>query len=288
MTVELHLGDCLDVMKGMPDGSVDSVVTDPPYPEIDRPYGRMTESAWQDMMREVVSHSRRILKPSGSAVFILQPNSEKVGRMRSWLWEFMLWTSREWNMVQDAYWWNTASMPTNHCNKGLMRSSIKPCVWLGNPDCYRNQDAVLWTETEHNIALRASARIGRTYHVGGQSVNHRSISEAAERRGGVTPYNIQPIPNTNSTDSGGSHGHGAATPLPLCSWWIRYLTPPNGTVLDMFAGSGTTGIAAVNYGIPYIGIERDADYFQIAQKRIQEAQNGYIADLFMTGKEAEL
>ena len=78
----------------------------------------------------VVEQSRRVLKPSGSAVFILQPNSERVGRMRPWLWEFLAWTARRWNQVQDAWWWNTAALPLGG-EIGLMRPSLKTCVWLG-------------------------------------------------------------------------------------------------------------------------------------------------------------
>ena len=146
----MHHGDCLEWLTTLPDKSVDAVVSDPPDPEISRDYGRLTEGEWHTLMRGVVEQSRRVLKPHGSAVFILQPNSERVGRMRPWLWEFMAWTAREWNMVQDAWWWNTSAPPTVHVHRknGLMRPSVKACVWLGEPDCLRNQDAVLWTETD--------------------------------------------------------------------------------------------------------------------------------------------
>ncbi len=52
-------------------------------------------------MREVVRETRRVLKPKGSAVFILQPNSVHVGQMRLRLSEFMAEQAREWNVVQD-------------------------------------------------------------------------------------------------------------------------------------------------------------------------------------------
>src|SRR4029077_6586706 len=88
-------------------------------------------------------------KPSGSAVFVLQPNSRKVGSMRLWLWEFMVWAGTEWNMVQDAWWGNISAMPEAHSIQGrLMRPSLKACVWLGHPGCFRDQDAVLWTESD--------------------------------------------------------------------------------------------------------------------------------------------
>ena len=103
---ELYHGDCLEVMRGMPDNSVEAVVTDPPYAEIDRKYGRLTETKWHTLMDATVAEVRRILKPNGSAVFIMQPNSERVGRMRLWVFRFIVKHGESWNLVQDAWWWN--------------------------------------------------------------------------------------------------------------------------------------------------------------------------------------
>jgi len=271
MTWNLHHGDCIDWMRTLPDASVDAIVCDPPYAEIDRDYGRLSEHDWHALMRGVVDQSRRVLKPRGSAVFILQPNSERVGRMRPWLWEFMAWTSREWNMIQDVWWWNTASPPTVHTHRtrGLMRPSLKACVWLGAPDCFRNQDAVLWTETEANAMARAEGRMNLRRMPSGQSMRTARCASAAAERGGVTPYNVLPMPNTNSRTSGGASGHGAATPMALCSWWVRYLSNPGDTILDPFAGSGTTGVAALRLGRHFLGAEMSADYHAIASERLR-------------------
>jgi len=120
------------------------VITDPPYPCIKRDYGYWTVEEWWELIVEgVIPEVRRILKPTGSAVFILQPNSEKVGKMRGWLWEFMAWVCREWNMVQDVWWWNPAVMPSGVStprSRGLTRASVKACVWGGSSNCYRAQD----------------------------------------------------------------------------------------------------------------------------------------------------
>ena len=265
-------GDCLDVMPTLEAGSVDAVVTDPPYPEIDRPYGRMTEADWHAMMRRVVAECRRVLKPTGSAMFILQPNSERIGRMRPWLWEFMAWTAREWNQVQDVWWWNHATLPQACTISGkLCRPSIKACVWLGNEKCYRDQDSVLWDESDRNKAVRLAARFGRHDCASGHGVDAARCTEKAVARGGVTPFNLLPISNTNSVDSAGSHGHGAGTPSKLVDWWIRYICPPGGLVLDLFIGSGTTAIAALNTGRRCVGIERDPGYFDIACRRVADA-----------------
>jgi site-specific DNA-methyltransferase (adenine-specific) len=62
--------------------------------------------------------------------------------------------------------------------------------------------------------------------------------------------------------------HGAATPLDLCAWWVRYICPDPGVVLDCFNGSGTVGLAATRLGREYIGIEKEERYCEISRKRI--------------------
>lgn len=62
--------------------------------------------------------------------------------------------------------------------------------------------------------------------------------------------------------------HPTVKPVKLMEYLITLITPPNGIVLDPFFGSGTTGIAAVNLGFNYIGIELDEQYVEIARRRI--------------------
>lgn len=253
-------GLCPNALRDIPDASIDAIVSDPIYPEIDRHYGRISEADWHVLMRGVVAEARRVLKPRGSAVFILQPNSERVGRMRPWLWEFMAWACREWNMVQDAWWWNTAAQPTVHTNRqrGLMRPSMKACVWLGEPDCWRDQDAVLWSQSVANAAVDREDRALRRYPSGGTNRPGRQAA-AAEERGGVTPFNLIPIANTASSRGAGAEGHGAGTPYDLAAWWIRYICPPGGVALDPFGGAGTMAEAARDQGRRCILVEKDAD-----------------------------
>lgn len=141
----LHHADCRDILPTIPNASIHAAIFDPPYPHIKRDYGTWTEDEWFSLMQAVVPQLKRVLVPLGSAVIILQPNSEHIGSMRPWLWKFMAWACKEWNVIQDVYWHNTAMPPTRHCNRkyGLMRPAVKTCVWLGSPDAYRNQDEVL-------------------------------------------------------------------------------------------------------------------------------------------------
>jgi DNA modification methylase len=254
----LH-GDASEHLPLIPNESIDAIVTDPIYAEVSRHYGRITERDWWRLMRRVVvPESRRVLKPKGSAVYILQPNSERVGRMRPWVFEFQAWVARRWNMVQDAWWWNFSMAPTVHTQRarGLMRPSIKACVWAGAPDCYRDQESVLWKESDGNAAARQASRALQTMP-SGLTMRRGRCAAAAIERGGVTPFNLIPTANAASNRGSGDEGHGAGTPYHLAAWWIRYLCPPGGVVLDMFGGAGTMAEAARDQGRRCILIEKD-------------------------------
>lgn len=260
-------GDCLEVLKTLPDASIDAVITDPPYPEIDRAYGRWTEGEWWELMMGVCREVRRILKPTGSAVFILQPNSEKVGRMRGWLWRFMAWVCDEWNMVQDAWWWNYTALPLTKNDPTFLRASVKACVWAGPAKCYRGVGEVLWSESDANRASREGGRCSSRLQkrAGGQTVRDDRARTACVKRGGVSPFNLIPA---GSDGKDGRHRHPGKTPLALAQWWARYICPPGGTVLDPFAGSGTMGVAALREGRDAVLIERKPEYVEIIHRRL--------------------
>jgi site-specific DNA-methyltransferase (adenine-specific) len=78
---------------------------------------------------------------------------------------------------------------------------------------------------------------------------------------------------------GAGVGHPTQKPEPLLREWVQDFTDPNETILDPFMGSGTTGVAAVQMGRDFIGIEREPRYFDIACRRIEEAQRQ--SDLFI-------
>lgn len=261
-------GDCLQEMKKLRANSVHLFLTDPPYPEIDREYGKLTENEWHDMMHAVVTEGRRVLKPTGSMVVILQPNFEKIGSMRVWLWEFMAWVGREWNVVQDAYWWNHGCLPSSSSNRkhGLMRPSMKMCVWLGPADCYRNQDDVLWLPSDDNFAQSksdAALRIAPS----GQHYRGSRIADTVTERGGSTPFNLLPV--AAGGGAAANNSHPASTPYEVAAWWVKYLLPKNGVLLDCFAGSGTMLLAGLDFGASrVIGIEKQKKYLKIAEKRL--------------------
>jgi DNA modification methylase len=265
--IDLVCGNCLDVLRSVPSGSVNAVVSDPPYPEIKRDYGMLSEAEWHDLMRGVVEECRRVLVADGSAVFFLQPNSKHVGEMRTWLWEFLAWAGKEWNLVQDVWWFNPSAQPNVHSQRkfGLMRPSVKMCVWLGSPKCYRNQDEVLLPLkiTEHNGTNELLHKpSGYTMRVA------RCLNTSIER-GGSTPYNMLKFANVFDKSCAGAYGHGAGTPYKLTDWWVRYISRPGDLVLDPFSGAGTTAIACYRNGRNHLGVEQMEQYHLAALERLK-------------------
>lgn len=267
-TATLIHGDCRKELKKIASQSIDAVISDPIYPEVNRDYGRISEKDWHSLMQDVVIECHRVLKPNGSAVFIFQPNYSKIGSMRLWLWEFLVQTAKEWNLIQDCYWWCIDAMPLagTRRDQGLLRQSVKMCCWFGPSDCYHNQDAVLWTSSQANLARNRADMALRT-GPSGRSFRNGTVAKAAEERGGVTPFNLLPI--ATGGQPGGSEHHPAATPYDLAAWWCRYILPPDGVLLDPFCGSGTMLAAGLDHGASkVIGIDKEKKYLAIAKRRI--------------------
>ena len=102
----------------------------------------------------------------------------------------------------------------------------------------------------------------------GGAIRNGTIAEAADERGGTTPFNL--LPASSGGQPGGTEGHPAATPYDVAAWWCRYLLPPGGVLLDPFCGSGTMLMAGLDHGASkVIGIDKEARYLDIARRRIR-------------------
>jgi DNA modification methylase len=192
-----------------------------------------------------------------------------MGEMRLWLWEFMVWAGKEWNLVEDVYWWDFTALPTRGAKRhiGLLRPSVKACVWLGSPNCYRSQDNILWSPSDSMAAKRRSDMALRE-SPSGRNWRNDTLSKAVDERGGTTPFNLIPLSTGNQQGSG---GHPAVTPYDLAAWWCRYILPQDGVLLDPFCGSGTMLLAGLDCGASkVIGIEKEAKYLRTAGKRVGE------------------
>jgi site-specific DNA-methyltransferase (adenine-specific) len=91
------------------------------------------------------------------------------------------------------------------------------------------------------------------------------------------------FPVVNNDGTNGGRLHPTQKPVALMEYLIKTYTNPGETVLDFTMGSGTTGVACMNTGRRFIGIERDEGYFKIAEDRIGAAMSPPIKDLFAAG-----
>jgi len=272
-------GEWQNILPSLPKASFDCVVTDPPVAERDMTYGRISAESWLAMMKALLPSLKPLLKPTGSCVFLIQPNSERAGRMRPWLWDFMSWACHnlgDWGIVQDVYWWDCAAMPKGGANsKGLLRNSVRTCVWLGPYDCYRNQSAVKWRKADTDKAVRQVQRATHGLPLSDPEELTNALGccslHSFEGEAGVVPFNLLPIPaGVGPTSNGDATAWSVRTPSSaLCDWWVKYICPQKGRVLDPFSGSGTVVFSALNQGKTGLGIEMIEEYHNSATGRLK-------------------
>ena len=245
--IDLRLGDCLEVMKDIPDGSVDAIITDPPY--------GTTACKWDsvidfDLMWEQLN---RIIKPNGAIVlFSSQPFTSA------------LIMSNPKNFKYEWVWQKHKA--TGHLNAKKMPMKIHEniCIFYKKPPTYNPQmkDGETYKPRgSHNKSLD-----GMVYNGGkGLRVGYSSNHDPSKRY----PLTIQRFSNHNQKKD---RLHPTQKPIDLMEYLINTYTNENETVLDFTMGSGSTGVAAKNLNRSFIGIEQDDKYFNIAEQRIKETE----------------
>ena len=246
----LHLGDCLDVMQDIPDGSVDAVICDPPY--------GTTACKWDSVIpfEPMWAQLKRITKPDGAiAIFGQEPFSS------------LLRCSAIEMFKYDFYW--RKNKPS-----GFTNARLKPLKDI----------EIISVFSEGSTANGAKANMPY-FPQGVQPGKLRVRPQVYEKSSDVSPDRKSRKPVEMGKGSGyprqilegyvhhaNTQVHPTQKPVALMEYLIRTYTNEGEIVLDFTMGSGTTGCAAANTGRKFIGIERDPDYFAIAQARIQKAQ----------------
>jgi site-specific DNA-methyltransferase (adenine-specific) len=269
VTSELHLGDCLDVMQGIPDGSVDLILCDLPY--------GITDCKWDSVIpfEPLWDAYKRILTERGAVVLTAsQPfTTDLINSNRVWF-------------KYCSVWEKTRSMGFVHAKNKPLKIHEDIVVFSPGTTVHSAQSKTRMTYNPQMQEGKPYSRVHRQDPRGDKWGGEGRASYAGNvctNDGKRYPTSVLKFANPNNSTI-----HPTQKPVPLFEYLIRTYSNEGDTVLDNCMGSGTTGVACVNTGRNFIGIEKDPEFFQIAQKRIQEAQNSYIVDLFMTGKEAEL
>jgi site-specific DNA-methyltransferase (adenine-specific) len=229
--IELWQGDCLELMKNIPDGSVDLVLTDPPY--------GTTACKWDSVIpfEPMWEQLNRIIKPNGAiCIFGSEPFSSAL-RM-----------SNIKHYKYDWIWQKSNVMGFLNAKKRPLKETENISVF--NSKVYYPQGLEI-NEKGKNIRGKQTETLGK-YELTNKSEykNYpRTILQFKSERG----------------------CHPTQKPIALLEYLIRTYTNEGETVLDFTMGSGSTGVACVNTNRNFIGIELDEGYFNIAKNRIEEA-----------------
>jgi site-specific DNA-methyltransferase (adenine-specific) len=281
-------GDCLEIMKMLPNDSVDSIVTDPPYG-----LGFMGK-AWDALPpgQDWAEESLRVLKPGGHLLAF--------GGTRTWH-RLAVAVEDAGFEIRDSIAWMYGSGFPKH--RAALKPAFEPIVMARKPfkGSLTANEAIHGTGALNiegcrigerwpaNVALDSTAQL----MLDGQSGTlHAPGSNGRSGVRGVNEYGLGSAVQTKGyTDSGGASrffyvakasrkerpivdgvAHVSVKPLSLMRWLVRLVTPAGGTVLEPFAGSGTTVEACMLEGFHCIAIEREAEYLPLIQARIDRQE----------------
>lgn len=246
--IKLMQGDCLERMKEIPDGSVDMVLTDPPY--------GTTACKWDSIipLEPMWEQLKRVIKQNGAIVMTAsQPFTTKLiasnikGYAHSWV----------WNKRFAANFVQAKRQPLKD-----HEDVVVFCMSGKQPDYYpqmtKREKPIKKGGNKQSSAIPV-ARSDYASEFGKQRKSHDTKHPTT-----VTALNF------SVRDGRGSHP--TQKPVALMEYLIKTYTNEGETVLDFTCGSGSTGVAAVNTSRNFIGIELDPGYFEIAKRRIEAAQ----------------
>ena len=237
MKIELIQGDCLEKMKDIPDGSVDAIITDPPY--------GTTACKWDSVIpfEPMWEQLKRIIKPNGAIVlFGSQPFTSALVMSNP-------------KMFKHEWVWNKNN------SAGFATAKYRPFQIC--------EHILIFGHGKINYFPQMETR-GKQRCKGGYSAsdNYAGLVPSRSKSNMYYPKNL--LNFGNAVNKGKLHP--TQKPVALMEYLIRTYTNEGETVLDFTMGSGTTGVACVNTNRNFIGIEMDEKYFEIAKERIATAR----------------
>jgi site-specific DNA-methyltransferase (adenine-specific) len=239
--IELINGDCLEEMKKIESGSVDAVITDPPY--------GTTKNKWDSCIDLSLMWEQldRIVKPNGVVVLFAQCPFDKV-----------LGVSNIENLKYEWVW--NKKRPTGffNANYAPLKLSENIMVFSKGSACYVKDKTN--THSYYPQGLKKSGKVVKRTAQKGNYDNKHYPTENVQKFTNY-PKNILEF----KTETG---LHPTQKPVALMEYLIKTYTNENETVLDFTMGSGSTGVACKNLNRNFIGIELDENYFNIAKDRI--------------------
>ncbi len=276
----IYHADSLGVMKTMKAGSVDLVMTSPPFGLTrEKEYGNVREDKYLQWFRAFASEFGRILKDSGSLVIDIGGAWKPGAPVRS-LYHFklliMLCDEFGFHLAQDFYWWNPSKLPAPaewvNIRRIRVKDAINPVWWLSKSEWPRASNRrVLQPYSPSMEALLANG-----YKAKLRPSGHDISDKFSINNGAAIPPNLIAIPNTESNSAYMRYcqekkikAHPARFPADLPEYFIRMLTDPGDFVIDPFAGSCITGEIAERLGRRWTCAELVKEYLDGALGRFE-------------------
>lgn len=261
-------GDCEDVLKQIPDNSIDLIFTSPPYADQRRnTYGGVKPDNYVDWFLPKTEQFLRVLKPTGT--FILNIKERVVnGERHTYVIELILKMREQgWLWTEEFMWHKKNSYPGKWPNR--FRDSWERLLQFNKQKKFNMyQNAVMvpvgdWAQDRlANLSetdkIRDESKVGSGF---GKNISNWIGRDM------VYPNNV-----IHMATECGNRNHSAAFPVELPSWFIKLFTQRGDIVLDPFIGSGTTAVVAIELGRNYVGIDISDEYYHLSRERTSGIQ----------------
>jgi len=267
---KIFLGDCGDVLKGLPDDSVDLIFTSPPYADQRmRTYGGVGPDEYVAWFLPKTEQFLRVLKPTGT--FILNIKERVVnGERHTYVIELILEMRKQgWYWTEEYMWHKKNSYPGKWPNR--FRDNWERLIQFNKSKKFNMyQESVMVPVGDW--AKERLSKLSQTDQVRDESKAGSGFGKKVSNwlgRDLVYPNNVIYM----ATECANKN-HSAVFPVELPKWFIKLFTLPGDAVLDPFMGSGSTALAALQLSRTFVGIDLNPDYVNLSQKRLSEAQIG--------------
>jgi DNA modification methylase len=284
-----YLGDALELIKHVPDGVINLIMTSPPFALTKKkPYGNEEASKYVNWFKPFAKEFWRVLSNDGSLVIHIGGSWDKGQPTRSlYHFELLFELCRpeqekfKFYLAQDFYWFNPAKLPSPAewvtIRRLRAKDAVDPIWWLSkSPFPKADNRRVLIPYSKAMIRL-----LEQGYNAGLRPSGHNISLKFQKDHGGSIPPNLLAISNTDSNGdyltacrNSNIKPHPARYPLALPEFFIKFLTDEGDVILDPFGGSNSTGRAAENVKRHWLSFEKEQCYVDGSKFRF-EPSNGH-------------
>lgn len=263
---KIYQGDSLDLLKQLPDNSIDLVITSPPYADlkvyIDNP-GILADD-YVEWFIPYCKEIERVIKPTGS--FILNINDKvEDGFRHPYVFDLIsqMHKRTQLKMFERLFWNKMKGLP----NRSRFGDRVEYLFWFAKEKGFYFDIDQMRTEYSPKSIQRMKNPLKKRFARTEENQNSNEYKEWKPNPGGALPTTLV---NISSESKRVADTHVAVYPVELAKYFIKGSTKPGDLVLDPFMGTGTTAVASKELGRDYIGFEMQPTYIDVANKRIDE------------------